>query len=126
MGYDRKPKLFILAGSITEYNHYYRLCEENFDTLYVRDEQSIRGYRGEYYICLGNWHRKRDVHYLISILKASGFRELYSSDISSSFLEDHQQDIKRRREYEEAMEKYGNGEIEKIIYEFLTEEEMQL
>ena len=97
---DRKPKLFILTGNMTEFNHYYPFCKDNYNVFYVHDEEVIRGNHGGFYICLGNWHRKKDVHHILAFLVASECKEVFASDVSQAFFEEQERDQLARIKYE--------------------------
>lgn len=88
---DPKPILFIMAGSIQEYdyfrnkmfNHYAGRDRCPYEARYLHDESKLRGHRDQNFICYGNWHRKpdRDLAIIRELLRHGNHKELGHSDI---------------------------------------------
>ena len=88
---ERKPILFILSGSINEFDyiarkivHYFHGKEHcPFDLRYLNDEQKIYGHRNGLFFCYGNWFRRpeEELAKFQALLRHLEFRELGHSDI---------------------------------------------
>ena len=81
-----KPILFILCGNVNEFSYWARRINEKtmeYNIRYLNNTQHIRGFRGQNYICLGNWFRLHDnlSEEAIEIMRYLDFKQLMYSDI---------------------------------------------